>query len=382
MQTMGAGEREWDGAVSVTAAGGAMSHEPASPATFSSGAEHDSTRGVLGEGDRKRAFELVREHGWNATSFQALENGFSYWFGADEGCVAHVDTGGAWVVAGVPLAPARALQPVAEAFVSAARRQRRRVAFFATERRFAREGGLRHLLIGEQPIWDPREWAGTLSRTPSLREQLRRGRAKGIEVTREQGDVSSSSLRGELETLVSAWAASRPLPPMSFLVRIDPFGLARERRIFVARRGGAVIGLATAVPVYARGGWLLRDVIRAPDAPNGTTDMLVDAAMRDAASLGSGYLTLGLAPLAGRVAPLLTLARRAGAALYDFAGLRAFKAKFRPRQWVPIYVSHPSDQSPSVAIYDSLVAFAGGGLFRYGIAALLRGTVQRSGDLD
>lgn len=332
---------------------------------------------------RERAFAVIREHGWNATSFQVLERGFSYWFGGGgESCVAHVDTGGAWVVAGAPLASEAALPRVASDFVRAARRAARRVTFFGTERRFICSGGFRHLRIGEQPVWDPKDWTAIVAATRSLREQLRRGRAKGVDVSREPGENATvEPLRGTLEALIHTWAKSKRLPPMGFLVRVDPFGFARERRLFVARRAGQMVGFASAVPVYARRGWLLEDLIRAPDAPNGTTELLVDAAMRDTASLGSVYLTLGLAPLSGHVPPLLRLIRHAGAPLYDFAGLRAFKAKFRPPSWVPIYLSFPREQSASTAVYDSLVAFAGRGLLGYGFSAFLRGTLQRPSSL-
>jgi phosphatidylglycerol lysyltransferase len=146
-----------------------------------------------------------------------------------------------------------------------------------------------------------------------------------------------------------------------------------ERRLLLARQDERIVGLAAVVPVYARGGWFVEDLIRMPDAPNGTTELLVDAAMRDAAALGSRYLTLGLAPLAGDVPLLLGLARRYAAPLYDFRGLGAFKAKFRPSQWVPIHLSYPSTQSAWLAVYHCLRAFSRRGLLRYGIETLLRG---------
>jgi phosphatidylglycerol lysyltransferase len=95
--------------------------------------------------------------------------------------------------------------------------------------------------------------------------------------------------------------------------------------------------------------------------------------MRLAADSGSSYVTLGLAPLAGGVAGPLRTARRFGAALYDFEGLRAFKAKLRPERWVPIYLSYPKEQSGLWAILDALTAFARGGLLRFGLETLLRG---------
>jgi phosphatidylglycerol lysyltransferase len=86
----------------------------------------------------------------------------------------------------------------------------------------------------------------------------------------------------------------------------------------------------------------------------------------------SGYATLGLAPLAGPVGPALRLARRATAALYNFEGLHAFKAKLKPRAWDPIYLAHPEGSSAAIALADALGAFARGRLVRFGLIALLR----------
>jgi phosphatidylglycerol lysyltransferase len=167
------------------------------------------------------------------------------------------------------------------------------------------------------------------------------------------------------------------MPPMGFLVHVDPFEFADERRLFVARLGddeaAPAVGFASVVPVYARQGWFLENLIRAPNAPNGTTELLVDAAMNDAAALGSVYLTLGLSPLAGDVSWSLGVARRYASVLYDFEGLRAFKAKLRPQRWAPIHLSYPAAQAATRAVYESLRAFSRRGLLRYGLETVLRG---------
>jgi phosphatidylglycerol lysyltransferase len=324
--------------------------------------------------------DLLRCHGWNATSFQVLEAGFSYWFQSDTACVAYVDTGGAWVAAGAPIAAEGRLSEVARAFVSAAREQGRSACFFGTEERFVGQAGLDHLLIGEQPVWDPRAWPSTLGQTPSLREQLRRARAKGVRVSRAETTAYArpgEPLRRSIQRLISAWQGGKSMPPMGFLVRIDPFEFADERRLFIARLGedeaAPAVGFASVVPVYARKGWFLENLIRAPSAPNGTTELLVDAAMNDAAALGSDYLTLGLSPLAGDVSWSLGVARKYASVLYDFEGLHAFKAKFRPQRWAPIHLSYPSAQAATRAVYESLRAFARRDLLRYGLETILRG---------
>ena len=325
---------------------------------------------------RARVLAALKRFGWNATSFQTLGSEFSYWFAADGSPVAYVDTGRAWVVAGAPIAPEGELAAVAREFVDAARRSGRRAVFFATEQRAAGLPGFVSQLIGEQPLWDPRDFEQVVSSTPSLREQLRRARVKGVTVVRaEPSEVATSAapLRRALEQLVQGWLATRPMPPMGFLVRVEPFTFAAERRLFVARRGEELVGFAAVVPVYARNGWFIEDLIRSSSAPNGTVEALVAAAMRDAAALGSDYVTLGLAPLAGSVTDTLRVVGRLGSMLYDFSGVQAFKAKFRPRAWVPIFLSYPPEVRPETAVLDALTAFSRRGLLRYGVEALLRG---------
>lgn len=329
---------------------------------------------------------LLKRHGWNATSFQVLAPGFRYWFDegegasadrADDACVAYVEAGRAWVVAGSPIAPEARLAEVTARFAARARAAGRRVCFFATESRFVETAGLSATLVGEQPVWDPAEWEGTTLRgSRSLREQLRRARAKGVtvrEVTAEEVADPDAPVRRAIERLVARWLASRAMAPMGFLVDVQPFHFAAERRYVVAEREGAVIGFVAAVPVYARGGWFFEDLVRDPGAPNGTAELLVDAAMRRAARDGSRYVTLGLAPLSGPVRGWLGVLRAWSAALYDFGGLRAFKARLRPAAWAPIYLCHARSTPFALALYDALAAFARGSFVRFGLATVLRG---------
>lgn len=340
----------------------------------------DDERARSGQKDeRERVLELVRRHGWNATAFQTLELGYRYFFhgsGGDEGCIAYVDTGGAWVAAGAPLAAAPALAELTAAFVCSARQSGKRCCFFGVEQRLLDEtpGTLRAVEVGEQPSWDPRAWPDVLARHPSLREQLRRARAKGVTV-RELGseELSQGPLRVALERVIRRWLATRGLAPMAFLVQIEPFAFAAERRWFVAEQAGRALAFAGLVPVPARGGWFVEDVLREPDAPNGTSELLLDAAMRWSAAHGATWLTLGLVPLAGSVPLPLAFFRRYATALYDFRGLHRYKQKLAPSAWTTIYVAYPPAQSGALAIIDSLAAFAGGGLVGFGLRSLVRG---------
>ncbi len=325
---------------------------------------------------RRRALELLRSHGWATVSFQLLEADFEYWFDGDDAFVAYIDTGGAWVAGGPPIAPSARLVEVTHDFVAAARAAGRRASFFACEQRFVDAIGAPALRIGEQPVWDPREWDAALAhpQASSLRYQLRRARKKGVSVREVDAATvadRASPLHAAVERLAGAWLEGRGMAPMRFLVQLEPLSFPDERVLFVATRGDEIVGFLSAVPVYARRRLFVEDLLRAPGAPNGTLELLVDAAMRAAHARDDAGVTLGLAPLAGDVAPLLRLARRFSAPLYDFRGLHAFKARFRPRTWEPVYLCAP-ETSTVMALHDGLTAFAGGSLVRFGLATLRR----------
>jgi len=335
---------------------------------------------VSSESQAQTVLEAVRSYGYNATAFQVLEPGFEYWFAPDgAGTVAYVDTGSAWVAAGAPLAPAEKLADVARQFEAAAALSGRRVCFVAVEQRFLQAAAsldLQALQIGEQPVWDPQAWPSIAKSSRSLREQLRRARAKGVTIellAPEQLADPESPVRAQVERLLRAWLSSRNMAPLGFLVQLHVFSYVAERRCFVARQHDRVIGFLGMIPVYARGGWFIEDFLREPNAPNGTSELMIDAAMQAALHKGARFVTLGLSPLAGTVVPVLQWASRWGAALYDFAGLRAFKAKLKPERWDPIYIAFQMRTSGWLALYDMLKALARGNLLRFGIETVLRG---------
>jgi phosphatidylglycerol lysyltransferase len=243
--------------------------------------------------------------------------------------------------------------------------------FFGTEPRFTERVPGRHLVVAQQPEWDPQAWAATLRAHRSLREQLRRARAKGVRVRTVTTDelAADPALARAIADTREAWLRGRRMAPMGFLVELASPGV--DERLWVcAERDGALIAAASVAAIPARRGTLVEHVLRRREAPNGTTETLVDAAMRLAAARGDGWLTLGMAPLAGDLAWPLRAARWLGRPLYNFAGLHATRARLHPARWTPIHLSVPAGSSIALGVIDALAAFARGSFVRFGLATL------------
>ena len=187
-----------------------------------------------------------------------------------------------------------------------------------------------------------------------------------------------SSLREEVERLRLAWLATRPMEPMAFLVAVQPFHNPPEHVYVVAERHGRAVQFLSAVPVYERNGWLVEDVLRGPDAPNGTSEMMLDCLMRelvgdgpDGARAAGVWITPGLTPLAGDLPWWLRAARDVTAPLYDFDGLRRFRSRLAPSHWDPVWLVWDRGPAPLVLV-DVLRAFAGGGLWLFAWRSLIR----------
>ncbi len=298
-----------------------------------------------------RIRELVRRHGWNATAYQILNPGFERWFPErGDAVVGYVTCAGYRVVAGAPVCAEERLGEVVAEFEDATHDRGLWSCYFAADERLARRlerrGPLDRILLGSQPVWDPAGWPEILAHKASLRAQLNRARNKGVAAA--EWPVERAGDNPRLHRCLEEWLETRGLPPLHFLVEPETLGRLYDRRVFVAEQDGGPVGFLVASPVPARRGWLIEQIVRGRRAPNGTAELLIDAAWRALAAEGAAYVTLGLSPLSRRsgIAPprqhlwlraLLAWIRAHGKRFYNFEGLDDFKAKFMPHRWDPIW---------------------------------------------
>jgi phosphatidylglycerol lysyltransferase len=128
---------------------------------------------------------------------------------------------------------------------------------------------------------------------------------------------------------------------------------------------------------------LIEHIIRGRSAPNGTAELMIDAAVRAMAEEESEYVTLGLSPLSRRAAIstednplwlrwLLSWARAHGKRFYNFDGLDAFKTKFQPERWEPVFAIFNAPHFSPTALYAIAEAFTEGAPIRAVSGALLK----------
>ena len=326
-------------------------------------------RGARWPDDVLRARAIVLAHGWNATAYQIVNPGISHWFSkADDAVVGFVRSAGYRIVAGAPVCMVDRLASVVREFEKHSSDDGDDVCYFGAEARLesaiAESKSHSKALLGAQPAWDPAHFDPIIKAHSSLRAQLNRARNKGVTIVEYTPQQAMES--HELQDVLKNWLSTRGLPPLHFLVEPDTLDRLMDRRIFVARAGEGTVAFAVLSPVPARNGWLVEQFPRLHAAPNGTIELLLSTAVRAIAESGATYVTLGLAPLARRGAvtqkdeawwlrSILTFAAMHGKRFYNFRGLEAFKSKFRPDSWEPVYAIENSSRFSVKA----LIAIAG-----------------------
>jgi len=316
-----------------------------------------------------RAHELVMSWGRNSTASQILNPGIRLWFGGGDTVVGYVRRNSWLLVAGEPICRLDVLPSAVEEFEAWARDLGLGVCYVCASDSlrdlFAGSADHSMITMGAQPVWNPADWPGIVRTRSSLRAQLRRSLNKGVRI--ESMSPAAGARNAEIRRTLSEWLDSRRLPPMHFMVEPDVLsGVTDDRLLFVARREERIVAFLVASPVVARNGYLVEELARSPRAPNGTAELLIDAAMARFTELGCTYVTMGLVALASDTAlenpfwlrSLMYIARAHANRFYNFRGLERFRAKMHPAYWEKIYaISNERRFSPQ-ALYAVGGAFS------------------------
>jgi lysylphosphatidylglycerol synthetase-like protein (DUF2156 family) len=321
-------------------------------------------------------------YGYNAHSLVSIAPGAATWsMPGIDGAIIYGEFGRVWLAAGDPLAHADDIEPLVIGFMADASRAKRIAAFVPATDRFASEAiklGLTAIKIGAAQYFDLPRWQPRGNSAKHMRAGINKALRAGVHM--EMVEKFDSAFRKEIADLCLQWLKSRrAAASFGWLLALDPFASADRKKLFVARDGNErLVGLLAASPIPARHGWYLEDVLRAPDAPTGTADLLVTEALRHLKESGAVLATLGTAPLANdgnddistHDHPVIERALRSASrplrTFYNFEGLRRFKAKFVPSWWESEYalVQH-GVLVPSRVAHALLRAIVPGGLKQF-----------------
>ena len=300
--------------------------------------------------------ELLRLHtlyGYNLHSLVSIAPGALLWSTPDiDGAIIYGEFGRVWLAAGDPLASLEEMAEMARQFAAFAKRKNRMVAFVPSSSEFAHAVAPRDFVAvkcGASPYFDLQKWNPRGDCAKKMRAGLNQARRAGVEVEMISESVDAA-LKKETAQLCLRWLDThRAATTFGWLVALDPFLHSEHKKYFAARVNGKLVGFLAASPIPKRKAWYLEDVLREPDAPNGTSTLLVFEAFAKLRAEGATLATLGTTPLTTEgpddlrgghpmVLRTLDMASRHLSGFYNFEGLHRFKARFVPSWWESEYV--------------------------------------------
>lgn len=314
----------------------------------------------------------VLRWGRASTSYQLLEPGLRYWHEwGKPGWVAYLAIGPRkWVAAGHPICPPTREREILDAMTCFAMRHRIDLSFFGVEDLSVLPASYRAQKIGQQPFLEASAYDSIFSRS-TVREQLRRARAKGVVVraANPQDEEAISALHRQ-------WFRTRKMESLQFMAKVHLENPWNDKKAWVATFQEQILGAVFCVPFNQGTGWFFEDCLRAQGAPNGMMETLIATASRELMAVGAQRFTLGLVPLDGLDGRVWSLIRKLGNPFYGFEELAAFRRKFRPARWENVYLAYPKGKSLIMALEGTLKAFSGGRNTRF-LAKTLENKIRR-----
>ncbi len=299
--------------------------------------------------ERPGILELVRR--WGGCTTDAVLDPSMQFFSLPgiSGFVSYRLAYGCAIIFGEPICAPTDKAVMAEAFHRFAEKQGKSIIYVAASKEFAHWaiqnvcGAL--IEFGEElildPSCDPRKRTGTHG-------SLVRRKVKGAlreSVTIHEYLGRDSELERSLEQVGEQWLQSRKGTQIH-ISDVYLFDDRKGKRWFYAKQGDQYVGTITLNQLQARKGWLLNHLMVTPEAPNGTSELLVVSALEVLEKEGCRFVTVGMVTAGelGEIVGLGKFSAKLGRAIFKLAkkvahldGLNTFWGKFHP-QSEPAYV--------------------------------------------
>lgn len=251
--------------------------------------------------ERAHIIDLVRSWG-GAASNAVLDPDCSFFSTPNvEGLISYKRVLGCAVVFGDPICPPTDIPILVQAFHNFCKEQKLRVIYIATTDKFT-PWAIKNVCqikirFGNEAILnpnnDPRDNSGDHGRL--VRRKVKHALNSGM--TPHEYIPFDESLEKEIEAVEVSWLASRRGPQV-YISKPRVFQDLPGKRWIYVRNGEKIVGVLVLTQLKAYQGWLINHMMIMPNAPSGTSELLVVTALDILKSEGCQYVTGGLVPAA------------------------------------------------------------------------------------
>lgn len=147
--------------------------------------------------------------------------------------------------------------------------------------------------IGEELVFNPMKNAMDGPDSRKLRNKIHHAQSLGMEVHEYISD--NSKIKQAIQNVGSKWLEGRHGPQI-YLGNLDFFSDPIGKRWLYVEHENEVIGMAMLSRLEAQQGWLLKFLLIVPDAPRGTSELLMMSILEQLRDEDCQFLTYGTIP--------------------------------------------------------------------------------------
>ncbi|HMD68977.1 MAG TPA: DUF2156 domain-containing protein [Chitinivibrionales bacterium] len=242
----------------------------------------------------------VKKYGSNSFSTLLLyDDVTSFPLTSCEGFIGYRNGRKLLVVFGEPVCDPKDYRASVSEFIAFCKKNGKQFMFICCGEKFKNDVenlGFSSISIGEDFIFDTATYAPRGDKNKMIR--LARNHAiRAGAVVKEYDHASGSdpALEKKFEEISVRWL-KKTNRFKAHILNLNLFEHRELKRYFYAEAGGTPVAFISCLPIYARDGFLLEDVIRDPNAPYGVVELITLAVVDELKGHGGGILTFGISP--------------------------------------------------------------------------------------
>ena len=284
--------------------------------------------------------EFVRQWGGSA-SISFLDSHYNFFtIPSIDGVIGYRVEYGCAIVMGDPVCSAENKIELAQAFSEHCKTKNRPIVYVTASEQFVKQAftaiSRSFIEVVDELVFDPQNDPKKGSKGRLLRGKVSQAIRFGI--TSHEYSSVDEEIEKQLEEVSISWLKAREGPQI-YLAPVDLFASRIGKRWIYAKYNNKVIGVVLLHQIEARQGWLLQLLLTTPDAPNGTSEFLVNSAIEILRKERCTYLTFGAAlkdeigmieGLGKASCYLARMAYKGAKKIFPLDGRRKYWKKFSP----------------------------------------------------